>query len=157
MTGSKPSVRLTDEEIWQFLDEAHTGILCSLRGDGMPIMTPLWFAAIDGSIFFRTRSHLKKVTRLQRDARCAFLVESGKAWSELTAVHLTGRARLLDDNDPRLVEIADTLSRKYEAHRTPSAVMPDETRQAYSTPTVFVEIVPDQRILNWDNSRLKVS
>ena len=139
------------------LADAHTGVLCTLRRDGVPIMTPLWFVALDQSIFFRTRRDLKKVRRLQNDARCAFLVESGSAWSELSAVHLTGRAHLLDEDDPRIETIARTLDKKYETHRSPREAMPQETQQHYSAPSVFIELAPDPRILNWDNSKLNVT
>jgi hypothetical protein len=39
----------------------------------------------------------------------------------------------------------------------PRPQMPSATRAHYETRTVTIEIVPDDRILSWDNARLKVS
>jgi hypothetical protein len=32
--------------------------------------------------------------------------------------------------------------------------MPDATAEYYNVPMATIEIVPDARVLNWDNSRL---
>ena len=44
------SFRLSDEEIWEFVTNAHTGIMTTLRRDGVPIAMPLWFAVVDRAI-----------------------------------------------------------------------------------------------------------
>ena len=46
-----PSFRLTDDEIWAYVTDAHTGIMTTLRRDGMPIAMPLWFAVVDRAIY----------------------------------------------------------------------------------------------------------
>jgi hypothetical protein len=46
------------------------------------------------------------------------------------------------------------LHAKYEGFRTPRPQMPSATRAHYETRTVTIEIVPDDRILSWDNARL---
>ena len=58
-----PSPRMTEEEIWSFVTDAHTGILTTLRRDGVPIALPLWFACLDRRIYFRTRG--KKLARIE--------------------------------------------------------------------------------------------
>lgn len=30
-------LRLTDDEIWTYVERAHTGVMTTLRADGMPI------------------------------------------------------------------------------------------------------------------------
>ena len=51
----RPTFRLTDDEIWAFVTDAHTGIMTTLRRDGMPISMPLWFACVDRAIYVHTR------------------------------------------------------------------------------------------------------
>ena len=46
------------------------------------------------------------------------------------------------------------LHAKYEGFRIPRPQMPLATRAHYETRSVTIEIVPDDRILSWDNSRL---
>ncbi|MGH7336515.1 MAG: pyridoxamine 5'-phosphate oxidase family protein, partial [Myxococcota bacterium] len=76
-------VRLTDEEVWEFLATAHTGILTTLRRDGTPIALPMWFVALDRAVYLRTLVGSKKMARIRRDPRVGFVAESGLRWAEL--------------------------------------------------------------------------
>ena len=37
--AAKPSFRLTDDEIWAYVTDAHTGVMTTLRRDGSPRRT----------------------------------------------------------------------------------------------------------------------
>jgi nitroimidazol reductase NimA-like FMN-containing flavoprotein (pyridoxamine 5'-phosphate oxidase superfamily) len=147
------SVRLTDDEAWAVLAASHTGILTSLRRDGVPIALPLWFVVLDWHIYVSGPASARRVGRIRRDPRVSFLVESGERWAELRAVHVTGRARVVTEPDV-LARVADALDAKYRAFRTPRAVMPAATRGHYEVQLATIEITPDERILSWDNARL---
>ena len=86
----------------------------------------------------------------------SFLVESGEHWAQLRGVHLTGRARFVTEPD-LLASVSDALHAKYDAFRTPRPAMPDLTRAAYEAEAATIEIVPDGRILSWDNDRLELA
>jgi hypothetical protein len=145
-------IRLSPDEAWEALEGAHTGILTTLRRDGMPVTLPMWFVALDRTICFSAPSRTKKVARLHHDPRASFLIESGKRWAELRAVHLTGRVEPV--TDPALIARVDgALDAKYAAFRTSTSAMPDETRAHYAGRTHF-RLVPDDRVLTWDNQRL---
>ena len=149
------SVRLTPEEAWRFVTDAHTGIVATLRRDGMPVALPMWFAVLDRQIYLRTPARSKKVARLRRDPRVAFLVESGERWAELEAVHFSGRAELVDDAAV-LARVEAELERKYARFRTLRAAMPERTRRHYEQTFVLIRIVPDPHFLSWDNRKLGV-
>ena len=160
MTGStEPSlarrgVRLTPDDAWEAIEQSHTGILTTLRKDGTPIALPVWFVVIDRRIYMTTPSGTKKVSRVRRDARASFLVESGERWAELKAVHLTGRATVVTSDDHLLARVDAAHAEKYAAFRTTSTKMPAATRQHYAQERAIVRFEPDERILSWDNSRL---
>jgi PPOX class probable F420-dependent enzyme len=147
------SVRMSPDDAWRFLADAHTGILTTLRRDGQPIALPVWFVAFDGRVFVSGPERTKKFSRIRRDARVSFLVESGRRWSELRGVHVTGRARVVDDPE-LLAHVRLALDLKYAAFRTPRAAMPDATRAHYDTEVTTIEIQVDDRVLSWDNARL---
>ncbi len=147
------SVRMSPSEAWQVIENSHTGILTTLRRDGMPISLPVWFVVLDRHVYVSGPGHTKKFARLRRDSRVAFLVESGTAWVELVGVHLTGTARKVDDPE-LLTRVHDALNAKYAAYRINRADMPERTRQHYETQTATIEIEPDDRMLTWDNARL---
>jgi nitroimidazol reductase NimA-like FMN-containing flavoprotein (pyridoxamine 5'-phosphate oxidase superfamily) len=151
------SIRLTRDEVWAELASAHTGIFTSLKADGTPITLPIWFVALEERIYFSAPARTKKIGRLRRNARCSFLVESGTYWSELKAVLLTGNAREVTDADAKR-RVREALDAKYATFRSKRSTMPEETRSVYGAPgAVMFEIVPDDRILTWDNARIELS
>lgn len=146
------SVRLSADEAWAVLEAAHTGIFTTLRRDGMPIALPVWFTVLDRTICLGAPSRTKKISRLRHDPRASFLVESGERWAELQAVHLTGRVEFVED-EPTMARIDDALDEKYAPFRTDHARMPERTQAHYAGRT-FLRLVPDERIISWDNRRL---
>jgi PPOX class probable F420-dependent enzyme len=149
------SVRLTPDEAWGVVERAHTGILTTLRRDGMPISLPMWFVVLDRTICIGAPSGTKKLARLRHDPRASFLVESGERWAELEAVHLTGQVEMVND-EAEIARIDDALDKKYAAFRTASTEMPQATRNHYAGRT-YLRLVPDDRILSWDNRKLGLS
>jgi general stress protein 26 len=147
-------VRLSEDEAWQAITAAHTGVFTTLRADGTPVALPVWFAAINRAIYVGTPSRAKKVTRVRNDPRASFLIESGSRWAELRAVHLNGVVDIVEDA-ATIDTVTFALDTKYGAFRTPSAAMPAATRAHYAGRTLL-RFVPSGRILSWDNARLEL-
>jgi len=147
------SVRMAREEAWARVATSHTGIVTSLRRDGMPVSTPMWFCVVDDAVHFRTRAASKKAAQLRRDPRVGFLVEGGERWAELWGVHVTGHATFVAD-DEVVARVQAALDAKYSTFRTPRTAMPDATRAHYEQPFVVVRIDAEARIVSWDNTKL---
>lgn len=145
-------VRMTEGEAWDFIEQAHTGIFTTLRRDGVPIALPVWFATLDRRIYLVTRG--KKVQRVARDARSSFLVEAGERWAKLQAVHLTGRSSIIEPSDDLERRIAEQMAFKYDAFRTAPKDMPTTTKEHYAKAGATIELIPDERIVSWDNHHL---
>ena len=145
-------IRLTSDEAWEAVGAAHTGILTTLRRDGMPIALPVWFVVDHRTVAMMTPAGTKKIARVRHDPRASFLVDSGERWVELRAVHLTGRVEIVEDATAiSLIEAA--VNDKYAAFRPPVADLPAAV-QAYYASQVFLRFVPEGRILTWDNARI---
>jgi PPOX class probable F420-dependent enzyme len=144
---------MSDDEAWQVLERSHTGILTSLRRDGQPVSLPVWFVVLDRRVYLSGPAHTKKFARVRHDPRVSFLVESGERWVELVGVHVAGRATVVTDREVA-ARVAAALDEKYSRFRTPRSVMPDATRAFYETDVATIEIVPEGRLVSWDNSRL---
>ncbi len=149
----KPSIRMSDQEIWDFVRDAHTGVLTTLKGDGSPVSLPTWFALLDRSIYVRTRG--KKLLRIKNNPVSAFLVEDGELWSELRGVQMNGHAEIIEVS-PELKErfLAET-ERKYARYRTSTKEMPVSSQHAYSGMTLMC-FTPEGKVLNWNNRGLAV-
>jgi PPOX class probable F420-dependent enzyme len=144
-------VRLSEDEIWQRLASAHTGIVTTLRRDGMPMALPLWFVADGRTLAFSSPSGSKKVARLNHDPRASFLVESGLAWRELSAIHFTGRIEFVTDPE-ETTRLEGLINEKYAPFRNVSQ-MSTNTRSHYADKS-WMRFIPDERVLSWDNSRI---
>lgn len=148
-------INLDDDALWEFVTGAHTGTLTTLRRDGWPVPLPTWFVAVDGAIFVRTPARARKVERVRRDSRASFLVESGRAWTELRAVVLLGRAAVVDDPAVRAT-VAEALAEKYAPFQPPTRRMPQATRRHYSGGDAVIRFVPTEPAISWDNSRIRL-
>lgn len=145
-------IRLTAEEAWGEIAAAHTGILTTLRRDGMPIALPVWFVAVDRTIAMMTPAGTKKIARVSHDPRASFLVESGRRWADLRGVHLTGRVEIVTD-ETTMHRVEAAVFEKYAAFRPALDSLPTAT-QAYYAKQVILRFVPESRVLTWDNSRI---
>jgi nitroimidazol reductase NimA-like FMN-containing flavoprotein (pyridoxamine 5'-phosphate oxidase superfamily) len=153
MAEARRSVRMTDDEAWQMLEQSVNGILTTLRRDGRPVALPIWYVVLDRRIYIGTRG--KKVVRARHDPRCSFLVEAGERWADLRAVHVDGLVTVIDP-DPALAQrIADAMAAKYAAYRSAATAMPAATREHYTqSDRATLELVPEGKLLTWDNRHL---
>jgi nitroimidazol reductase NimA-like FMN-containing flavoprotein (pyridoxamine 5'-phosphate oxidase superfamily) len=146
------SIRLSDDEAWEMIERSHTGILTTLKADGWPVTLPVWFVVADRTIGMMAPSRTKKVSRIRRDPRATFLVESGERWADLRAVHLSGTVEeILDDAGRDRIDAL--LDQKYAAFRPVRTALPSATQDHYANRT-FLRFVPGPRILTWDNRRI---
>ena len=67
-------------------------------------------------------------------------------------MQVTGRAEVVEDPDWQHIDAL--LDAKYRAARTPRAEMPASARARYDAARSVIRIVPEGRLLTWDNARL---
>lgn len=113
---------------------------------------PVWFVVDRQTIALMTPSGTKKVSRIRRDPRASFLVESGQRWAELRAVHLSGSVAVVDDSDA-IARIGAALDDKYSRFRPDTSALPAQTQDYYADQT-FLRFSPEGRMLTWDNARI---
>ena len=147
-------VRMAEGEAWEFLERGHTGIFTSVRADGWPVSLPVWYVIADRRVYLHTPAHTSKVSRVRRDDRACFVVESGERWVELAAVVLRVRGAVLAGGDE--AEQATALfEEKYAGFRPQAAALPSATQRHYDG-FVVIRLEPDGPPLTWDNSRLRL-
>jgi PPOX class probable F420-dependent enzyme len=145
---------MSRDKAWERAAATHTGIVTTLRRDGMPIALPMWFCVYEGAVYFGTPSRSKKAARLRRDPRVGFLVEGGKRWAELWAVHLTGVATIVGDQKT-IEAVGAVMAEKYQGFSTPRSEYPEDARRFYESDTrVLYRIDAEERIISWDNTEL---
>lgn len=147
-------VTLTDAEIWEFLEGSFVGILTTLKSDGTPVALPIWYAVLDRHVYVRTPAASRKAARARRDPRASFLVESGIAWAELKAVHLSGLLTVVRDPDERARALA-AIDAKYADHRPPQEKLPEATVRHYAVERAVLRLDHRGKTLSWDNAKIR--
>ena len=148
-------VRLTEEEIDDFLTKGHTLIVASIRKTGEPFMVPLWYVWQDGAFWYSTIATSPKIGHIKRDKRVCCMVEEGKRWVDLHCVVANCDAEIITDE--ALIErfrAANEL--KYGPYRLDPALMPGATNTHYAQNRAIVKATPRPgEIRTWYNRKIK--
>lgn len=98
--GSKQrsQIEMTPAEISAFVARQRTANLATLGPDGQPHLVAMWYAVIDGVLWFETKAKAQKALNLRRDPRATVMVEDGLTYDTLRGVSFEGRGVILDDS-----------------------------------------------------------
>lgn len=97
--NQRAQIVMSDEEIAQFLNEQRVATMATVDSSGHPHLVAMWYAVIDGVVWFETKAKSQKAVNLLRDGRVTVMVETGQTYDSLRGVALEGRAVIVDDAD----------------------------------------------------------
>ena len=97
--NQRAQIRMTDDEIATFIERSRTATMATLGPDGMPHLVAMWYAVVDGRIWFETKVKSQKVVNLRRDDRITVLIEDGHTYDQLRGVSIEGTATISDEPD----------------------------------------------------------
>ena len=140
-------IRLTEDEVREYLEGSRTIILVSQGPEGFPHPMPMWFAVDDeGSICMATYRSSQKIKNIQRDPRVSLLVESGVTYAELKGVVIYGNAEITDDFE----KVIDVLLAAAGAENNES------TRRGVAKTAAkrYLIRVKPKRVVSWDHTKL---
>ena len=150
MAKRRTQIQMSDEEVWAFVEERKSLQVATIGRDGMPHLTTLWFALVEGRIAFETFSKSQKIVNLKRDPRISVLLEDGEQYAELRGVSISGHAELYDDPD-EVHPYAMAVMRRNQPEIPADKV--DDAARALASKRTAVLVVPE-RIVSWDHSKL---
>ncbi len=150
MGKQRDLVRMTDEEVRDFLENAHSLQVATLGKDGAPHLTTVWFGIRDGKILFETYGKSQKVLNLRRDNRIAVLAEDGHTYDKLRGVSINGTAEVIDEN-PRLTEDMRFLVDVHFKGQTEEQL--DATAAQMAKKRIVVAVTPE-KVMSWDHTKL---
>jgi PPOX class probable F420-dependent enzyme len=148
-------VRLTEDEMNEFLDAGHTLILSTIRKSGEPWMTPVWYVWMDGAFWIGTAAQSAKAQHIRRDPRVCCLVEQGEKWVDLKAVVANCDASFVED-EALIARVQTAIDRKYGPFRLDRSTMPEATQKHYARERAIIRLAPRQDALrSWYNRKLR--
>jgi len=148
----RDQVRMTDDELWAFIDSQKTVQLATIGRDGAPHLVPLWFAVDDGAIVLETFTKSQKVKNLERDGRATLLFEDGDVYNELRGASVTGKVELVRD-----VEQVHALHMQVLLRNTPEIpeeVLEKATKSMAHKKTAILVRPAECRVASWDHTKL---
>jgi PPOX class probable F420-dependent enzyme len=140
---------MTDDEIAAFLQQQRTASMATIGPGGTPHLVAMWFALIDGQIWFETKAKSQKAQNLRRDDRITVMVEDGHTYDTLRGVSFEGRGVVIDDPDAIWavgVNVWERYTGPYTEDMRPFVEMMLNKR-------VVVRVEPE-RVRSWDHRKL---
>ena len=151
MPSRRDQIKLTPDEVAEFLAAERVLNVATAGPDGWPHLTSLWYVMRGMDPWAWTYAKSQKVKNLERDDRATTLVESGSEYSELKGVMLKTRARIERDTD-KVIDFAAELFAKYQGTDPATDDMRDALRgQAVKRVAIRFEVV---ETVTWDHAKL---
>lgn len=97
--NQRGKIVMSDGEVARFLREQRVATLATVGTSGRPHLVAMWYAIVDGDLWFETKAKSQKAANLRRDGRVTVLVEAGHTYDVLRGVSLDGRGTIVDDDD----------------------------------------------------------
>ncbi len=145
----RDQIALTPEEVAAFLASSRTATMATVGPTGAPHLVAMWFALLDGVIWFESKAKAQKVVNLRRDDRMTVLVEDGDTYDTLRGVSLEGRGVVVED-PAQLWRVGVGVWERYTGPYT------DEARpyvEAMLSKRVVVRL-DVERTRSWDHRKL---
>lgn len=147
--NQRATIAMTDDEITDFVRRSRNCTLATLGPTGAPHLVAMWYAVIDGQLWFETKAKSQKARNLLRDDRVSVLIEDGATYDTLRGVSLEGRAVVVDDPDA-LWKVGVSVWERYTGPYT-DEMKPFVELMLNKRIAVRVDV---ERIRSWDHRKL---
>lgn len=148
-TNQRSQIVMTEDEVATFVEQHRTATMATIGPTGVPHVVAMWYAVIDGKIWFETKARSQKVQNIRRDGRITCMLEDGWTYDTLRGVSIEGRAVIVEDPDA-LWAVGVSVWERYNGPYS------DEVKP-------FVELmlnkrvavrVDAERVRSWDHTKL---
>jgi PPOX class probable F420-dependent enzyme len=147
--NQRAQITMTDEEISSFVARSRTATMATIGPSGVPHLVAMWFAVIDGQVWFETKAKSQKAQNLRRDPRMTVMLEAGMTYDTLRGVSLEGQGVIVDDADA-LWQVGVNLWERYTGPYS-EEMRPFVEQMLNKRVAVRVDT---ERIRSWDHRKL---
>jgi PPOX class probable F420-dependent enzyme len=148
--NERSKIVMSDDEIAEFIDRSRTATMATLSSDGRPHLVAMWYAVLDGEIWFETKAKSQKAVNLRRDPTVTVMIEDGHTYDTLRGVSIDGRAEIVSDDPELLLRVGISVWERYTGPYT------DEMKpfvDQMMNNRIAVRVVP-ARLRSWDHRKL---
>jgi len=90
---------MDDDEIAAFIERSRTATMATVGPNGVPHLVAMWYAVIDGQIWFETKARAQKTVNLRRNNTITCMIEDGLTYDALRGVSIEGTGTIVEDPD----------------------------------------------------------
>jgi PPOX class probable F420-dependent enzyme len=148
-TNQRAQITMTDEEIAGFIERSRTATMATVGPNGMPHLVAMWYAVLDGKIWFETKSRAQKVVNLRRNPQITCMIEDGITYEALRGVSIEGNGVIVEDPD----EIWKVGVNVFERYNGPYTEEMKPFVEIMLNKRVVVRVDP-VRVRSWDHRKL---
>lgn len=146
MPSRRELIKMTDDEVREFLQGRHTMSVATIGPDGRPHLVAMWYGFLGDAPAFWTFTKAQKVVNLRRDPRLTCMVETGETYDQLKGVELIGTATLFEDDETKKV-FGRSVGERY------MGVTDDAALAVMSNKRTIVRI-DVEKVVSWDHTKL---
>ncbi len=92
-TNQRGQITMSDAEITEFVERSRVSTMATIGVNGTPHLVAMWYAVIDGELWFETKAKSQKAVNLRRDDRLTMMIEDGDTYDTLRGVSIEVRRR----------------------------------------------------------------
>ena len=148
--NERNKIVMTDDEIAQFIERSRTATMATVLPNGRPHLVAMWYAVLDGEIWFETKAKSQKAVNVRRDPTITVMIEDGQTYNTLRGVSIDGRAEIVDDDPELLLRVGISVWERYTGPY--SDEMKPFVDQMMNN-RIAVRVVPT-RLRSWDHGKL---
>lgn len=148
--NERAKIVMSDAEIAEFIDRSRTATLATVLLSGRPHLVAMWYAVLDGEIWFETKAKSQKAVNLRRDPTVTVMIEDGLTYNTLRGVSIDGRAEIVDSDPDQLLRVGISVWERYTGPY--SDEMKPFVDQMMNN-RIAVRVVPE-RMRSWDHRKL---
>jgi PPOX class probable F420-dependent enzyme len=148
--NERGKIVMTDDEITEFIERSRTATMATVLPNGRPHLVAMWYAVLDGEIWFETKAKSQKAVNVRRDPTITVMIEDGQTYNTLRGVSIDGTAEIIDDDPDLLLRVGISVWERYTGPYS------DEMRpfvDQMMNNRIAVRVVPT-RLRSWDHGKL---
>jgi PPOX class probable F420-dependent enzyme len=145
--AARPDIRMTPQEMAEFLRRHRKAALATLDRDGFPHVVAMSYFEKDGAFYMTSYGKAQKVVNIRRNPRVGLMIESGEAYGELKGVMVRGTCEIVEGAEAVEAAFAGMAAARGEVRRGPARPA------AAAAKRVVLKVTP-LKVTTWDHAKL---
>lgn len=146
----RDQIVMSEPEVDAFLREQRNATIGTVGPKGQIHLVGMWYAWLDGHLWFETKPKSQKVVNLRRNPTMSFLVEAGQTYDALRGVAIEGRGVLVEDDPDLLERVCLDMFERYQGPYTPE-LRPFLEVMMHNRIVIRLDV---ERTRTWDHRKL---